>query len=426
MGTIRKLEPGKPMLPRRKRAAAYCRVSRETERLLHSLSAQVSYYSALIQKNPEWEYAGVYVDEGISGTGTAARSEFQRLLADCEAGRVDIILTKSVSRFARNTVDLLETVRRLKTIGVEVRFEEQNISTLGNDGELMLTILASFAQEESVSQSRNIRWSKQKTAEKGEMTNTSVPYGYRYDKEAGGPVIIPEQAEVVRMIFRDYTVDGLTVYDITEKLNASNVPAQRGEHWQACTVRRMLRNINYTGNMLLGKYYSQDALNHRRIKNAGEQPMYFVEDSHQAIIDRETYDKAQAELDRCSALGRLANPNITCNHYTGKIICRGCGRPFGRCVNKMRGGTRIPVWSCKKPGGKCMTPGILESELDGMLAEQLGLAAFDPDRFSEQIDRIEVGLDDIITFFFRDGRVTTRQFIRRKKSPLMTRRKADG
>ena len=149
MRKIRKIEPAAPLLVQKKKVAAYARVSMESERLMHSLSAQVSFYSSLIQGNPEWEYAGVYVDSGVSGTSMAGRTEFKRLLADCEAGRVNIILTKSISRFARNTVDLLETVRHLKELGVEVRFEKENINSLSEDGELMLTLLASFAQEES-------------------------------------------------------------------------------------------------------------------------------------------------------------------------------------------------------------------------------------------------------------------------------------
>lgn len=174
MGRIRKIEPPVAQRKPKKKVAAYARVSRDTERLLHSFSAQVSYYSALIQRNPDWEYAGVYADEGITGTSTDARVEFQRMMRDCDEGKIDIILTKSISRFTRNTVDLLTAIRHLKDIGVEVRFEEQNISTFSGDGELMLTILASFAQEESISMSANIQWAKRKQAEKGIMTNTVV------------------------------------------------------------------------------------------------------------------------------------------------------------------------------------------------------------------------------------------------------------
>lgn len=184
MRKITKLERRTPALPSRKRVAAYARVSKDTERLMHSVSEQVSYYSKLIQKNPEWEYAGVYADKGITGTLTSMRDEFQRMLSDCEAGKIDIILTKSISRFARNTVDLLETVRHLKSIGVEVRFEKEKINTFSEDGELMLSLLASFAQEESMSISENSKWGIRKRFESGEIgaANKHI-LGYRYDDE---------------------------------------------------------------------------------------------------------------------------------------------------------------------------------------------------------------------------------------------------
>ena len=174
MRKIIKIEPTEPVLPRRKRVAAYARVSMECERLMHSMSAQISYYSELIQKNPEWEYAGVYADNFISGTETKKRQEFQRMISDCEKGLIDIILCKSISRFARNTVDLLETIRHLKDIGVEVRFEKENINSLSGDGELMLTILASFAQEESRSLSENVKWGIRKRFEKGAFSISNL------------------------------------------------------------------------------------------------------------------------------------------------------------------------------------------------------------------------------------------------------------
>ena len=205
MRKITRLEPKKTALPTRKKVAAYARVSKDTERLLHSASAQVSYYSELIQKNPEWEYAGVYVDCGITGTLTYKRDEFKRMLTDCEAGKIDIILTKSISRFARNTVDLLETVRHLKSIGVEVRFEKEGIHSFSEDGELMLSLLASFAQEESRSISENVKWGIHKRFKSGEIgvANKHI-LGYQYDEEQKKYIIIPEEAESVRWMFQMY------------------------------------------------------------------------------------------------------------------------------------------------------------------------------------------------------------------------------
>lgn len=180
MRKINKIEPTLPVLPTRKKVAAYARVSVETERLHHSLSAQVSYYSELIQANPEWEYVGVYADDGITGTKTSKREEFQRMLDDCEAGKIDIILTKSISRFARNTVDLLETVRHLKELGIEVRFEKENINSLSGDGEVMMTLLASFAQEEITSLSNNVKWGVRKRMEQGILKNGRISSVFRW------------------------------------------------------------------------------------------------------------------------------------------------------------------------------------------------------------------------------------------------------
>lgn len=202
MRKITKIESTKIELPKLKRVAAYARVSVEKERTMHSFSAQVSFYNNLIQKNPEWEYVGVYADLGISGTGTKKRSEFNRLIDDCEKGKIDIILTKSISRFARNTVDLLKTVRYLKDLGIEVRFEKENINSLSGDGELMLSILASFAQEESISISNNIKWSTRKRFQKGIPNGKFYIYGYRWSDDH--LVVEPKEAEIVKLIYSNY------------------------------------------------------------------------------------------------------------------------------------------------------------------------------------------------------------------------------
>ena len=199
MPKISRIEPTVPAIKQLKKVAAYARVSMQSERMMHSISAQVSYYSKLIQKNPDWKYAGVYADDFISGTNTVKRDEFNRMLADCEEGKIDIILTKSISRFARNTVDLLETVRDLKAKGIEVRFEKENINSKSGDGELMLSILASFAQEESRSISENIRWATKKRFEQGIPNGKFRIFGYRWDRDQ--LVIEPNEAAVVKRIF---------------------------------------------------------------------------------------------------------------------------------------------------------------------------------------------------------------------------------
>lgn len=244
MRKISRIEPSVPTLKPKKKAAGYARVSMESERLMHSLSAQVSYYSSLIQKNPEWEYAGVYADNFVSGTGTAKRDEFNRMIADCEAGKINIILTKSISRFARNTVDLLETVRHLKNIGVEVRFERERISSMSGDGELMLTILASFAQEESRSISDNVKWGTRKRFEQGIPNGRFRIFGYRWEEDR--LVIEPEEAAVVRRIFQNF-LDGKSRLETERELEAEGIRSINGCVMRDSNIKQILTNITYTG-----------------------------------------------------------------------------------------------------------------------------------------------------------------------------------
>ena len=258
MQTITKLE-GPAKLKKQKRVAAYARVSKATDRTLHSLSTQISYYNDLIQKTPGWEFAGVYADEAIPGTRTDIRDEFQRMLADCEAGKIDIVLTKSISRFARNTVDLLEAVRHLKGLGVEVRFEKENIRSLDTDGELMLTVLASFAQAEVETMSQNIKWTIQKRFRNGQLNGCCSFLGYRWDDANKQLVVEPEEAETVRRIFNMYK-DGSSLQNIVDVLHSDGITSARGKSFTKTTISNVLRNITYTGNLLLQKTYSADPL----------------------------------------------------------------------------------------------------------------------------------------------------------------------
>jgi DNA invertase Pin-like site-specific DNA recombinase len=261
----------------------------ETERLHHSLSAQVSYYSNLIQSNPEWEYAGVYADNAVTGTKSSSREDFQRMLADCEAGKIDIILTKSISRFARNTVDLLETVRHLKELGIEVRFEKEHINSLSGDGEVMLTLLASFAQEEITSLSENVKWGTRKRFEQGIPNGRFSIYGYRW--EGDQLVIEPEEAEIVRLIYENF-LKGLSAETTEKQLEEMGVKSMKGMHFSNSSIRAILKNITYTGNLLFQKEYSLDPISKKTRRNQGELPQYFVENTHEAIIPMETYGVA--------------------------------------------------------------------------------------------------------------------------------------
>jgi site-specific DNA recombinase len=244
MAEITKIEPKGRPVRKLKKVAAYARVSMDTERLEHSLSAQVSYYSNLIQKNPEWVYAGVYSDNGISGTKTEKRHGFQEMVKDADDGKIDIILTKSISRFARNTVDLLETVRHLKNIGVEVRFEKEHINSLSSDGELMLSILASFAQEESRSISDNVKWGTRKRFEQGIPNGKFRIYGYRW--EGDQLIVIPEEAAIVKRIFQNF-LDGKSRLETEKEFAAEGITTRQGCRWVDSNIKQVLTNIKVTG-----------------------------------------------------------------------------------------------------------------------------------------------------------------------------------
>lgn len=271
--------------------AAYARVSSGKDAMLHSLSAQVSYYSDLIQKHSGWQYAGVYADEALTGTKDN-RENFQRLLADCRARKVDMVITKSISRFARNTVTLLETVRDLKTMGVDVFFEEQNIHSLSADGELMLTILASYAQEESLSASENQKWRIKRNFENGMPWNGTM-LGYRY--ENGTLIIEPSEAETVNRIFTEYLAgSGMTA--IAKRLNADGIPTRYGNAWGKASIKAVLQNYSYTGNLLLQKSRRMDHLTKRDAPNNGELPQYHVQGCHEAIIPLRSFNAVQEEM----------------------------------------------------------------------------------------------------------------------------------
>lgn len=381
MPKITRIEPGIKSLPAKKKVAAYARVSKDTERLMHSVSAQVSYYSDLIQKNPEWEYAGVYADSGITGTLVAGRGEFGRMLDDCEAGKIDIILCKSISRFARNTVDLLNTVRHLKDIGIEVRFEKEQINSMSGDGELMLSILASFAQEESRSISENVKWGIHKRFKNGEIgaANKHI-LGYRYDDEQKKYVIIPEEAESVRWMFQMY-IDGVTLRDIADRMNNAGIHTTLGNDFQEASVRQLIFNEVYAGDIRRQKCYVEDPITKRKVPNQGELPQYYMTDCHEAIIDRKTYAKVKAEMERRAS---LLNPTYC---FTGKIKCGNCGMNFTRRKSTVKGKEYV-AWFCrakKEPGMACTSHNYSEDTLTKACAEMMGTDGFDEEAFSESV-----------------------------------------
>ena len=295
--TVECIKVDAPAKPNIKKVAAYCRVSSGKDAMLHSLSTQVSYYSGLIQNHADWSYCGVYSDEAITGT-KSDRPGFQRMLKDCEAGKIDLILTKSISRFSRNTVTFLQTIRKLKSIGIDVFFEEQNIHSIDGSGELMTTILSSFAQEESHSVSQNMKWRIKKNFEEGIPWNNAL-LGYRLKGDRYE--LIPEEADTVRRIFREY-LSGFGKTKIANGLTADGIPTRFGGPWHPNTVGKILRNETYTGNLLLQKTFIEDHITKKKRINNGERPKYLVESSHEAIIPPETFEAVQKELQKRSEI----------------------------------------------------------------------------------------------------------------------------
>ncbi len=419
MKTIKKIDVKRIVPPTRKRVAAYARVSMESDRLAHSLSAQISYYNDLIQNNPEWEFAGVYADSFVSGTSVERRAEFQRMIRDCEDGKIDIILTKSISRFARNTVDLLKTVRRLKELGIEIQFEKESIRSLSGDGELMLTLLASFAQEESRSISENVKWGTRKRFEKGIPNCHFKVFGYRWEGEH--LVIIPEEAEIVKRIYQNF-LDGKSRLETEKEFAAEGITTRRGYHWSDHSIKTVLTNITYTGNLLLQKEFVEDPITKKHVKNTGQLPQYFVENTHEAIIDMKTFRYVQDEMKRRQKLGPLANKSLNITCFTRKIRCSKCGCFFTRCTRSIKikyfstlqhTNGHYYVWDCgrhRMNTSLCETSEIPEILLKKCCTEVLGLDEFDEQIFSKRIERIDVPYKGLLIFNFTEGEVLSKEW----------------
>lgn len=337
---------------RQKRVAAYCRVSTDSEEQLTSYTNQMKVYSEMIAANKEWEFAGLYADAGISGTRADKRPQFQKMIDDCHKGKIDMIITKSVSRFARNTVDCLDYVRSLKEIGVGIYFEEQNIDTLKSDSELYLVIYAGFAQSESESISKNITWTRRKNFEDGKvsfMYNRML--GYRKGED-GNPEIVPEEAGIVRRIF-DMYLSGKTTDEISEIMQAEKIVIpEKKLTFSKSMIIRMLKNEKYCGDAILQKTVTLDPISKKRKINEGEAPMWLVENSHPAIITREMFNKIQEESARRKAKTPVSEKTaMTASGKYSKyalsevLICGECGSRFKRVTWNIRGKRRI-VWRC--------------------------------------------------------------------------------
>ena len=396
------------------RVAAYARVSSGKDEMLHSLSAQISYYNELIQSNKDWLFCGVFADANKTGT-KSDREEFTKLIDLCREGKINLIITKSISRFARNTVTLLETVRELKNIGVDILFEEQNIHTLSAEGELLLTVLASFYQEESRSVSENLKWRIRHGFEKGIPTPV-VMLGYKLNAN-DMLEIIPNEAEIVRMIFEDY-LNGMGQNMIANKLNQQGIRTKLGNEWDHAAVRRILQNEKYCGDLLLQKFYKENHLTKRKMKNDDVLPKYFVENDHEPIIDRETFEKAQELLNEKKAYApktpALPSP------FTKILVCGGCGKNYRRRTTRSKKKWICPTYNFK---GKEYCPTakqIPEETIISVCCEVLGLTEFDDTIFADKIEKIIVTQPNELLFKFRDGHEQTAHWKDRSRSESWT------
>ncbi len=351
----------------KRRAAAYARVSTDKDEQFTSYEAQVDYYTQYIMKRSDWEFVKVYTDEGISALGTKKRDGFNEMIADALAGKIDLIITKSVSRFARNTVDSLVTIRKLKEKGVEVFFEKENIYSMDGKGELLLTIMSSLAQEESRSISENVTWGQRKRFSDGKV---SLPYKrfLGYDKapvKDDPPVVNREQAEIVRRIYTRF-MQGQTSCGIARELIAEGIPTPGGKtNWQKTTIESILSNEKYRGSARLQKCFTVDFLTKTRKVNEGEVPQYYVEHSHEPIINPDEWDAVQDELKRRKAIGRSYSGKSV---LSSKLVCGECGHWYGsKCWHSNDPKYRTVIWQCngKYAGGKpvCTTPHIAEEDV---------------------------------------------------------------
>lgn len=330
VGSRKQVAEEKPKL----RVAAYCRVSTDRDEQESSYEAQVEHYTEFIDRNPEWQLAGIYADDGISGTNTKKREEFNRMIEDCMAAKIDMVITKSISRFARNTLDCLKYIRQLKEKNISVYFEKENINTMDAKGEVLLTIMASLAQQESQSLSQNVKLGLQFRYQAGKVqVNHNRFLGYTKDAE-GNLIIIPEEAEIIMRIYREY-LGGASMFQIGRGLEADGIKTAAGNaYWLQSTLKKILTNEKYIGDALLQKTYTVDFLNKKRVQNNGIVPQYYVENSHPPIIPRDLYMQVQEEIVRRANLhsGKQRKKRVYSSKYalSSIVYCPKCGDIYRR------------------------------------------------------------------------------------------------
>ena len=390
VGNTSRRQEDKPKL----RVAAYCRVSTDSDEQASSYETQVEHYTEYIKKNPEWEFAGIYADDGISGTNTKKREEFNRMIEACKAGEIDMIITKSISRFARNTLDCLKYIRMLKDKNIPVFFEKESINTMDAKGEVLLTIMASLAQQESQSLSQNVKMGLQFRYQNGQVqVNHNHFLGYTKDRE-GNLVIDPEQAEVVKRIYREY-LEGSSMDKIAKGLEKDGILTGAGKKkWWTSTINKILRNEKYIGDALLQKTYTTDFLNKTRVKNNGIVPQYYVENNHEAIIPKDIFLRVQEELVRRRVVKTSANGkkrSYSCNHcFAQLVICGECGEMFRRIHWNNRGCKSI-VWRClsrlEATGMECHARTVNETVLENVVVQAINTLLGDKSTYQAQLQQ---------------------------------------
>jgi len=370
------------------RVAAYCRVSTDSDEQATSYDAQIEHYTAYINGHPDWTLAGIYADDGISGTNTKKREEFNRMIDECMAGSIDMVITKSISRFARNTLDCLKYIRQLKEKNIPVFFEKENINSMDSKGEVMLTIMASLAQQESQSLSQNVKLGLQYRYQQGDIqVNCNRFLGFSKD-ENKRLIVVPEEAEIIKRIYREY-LEGASMLKIKRGLEADGILNGAGnEKWHTSNINQILRNEKYIGDALLQKTYTTDFLTKTRVKNHGVVPQYYVENSHEAIIPREIFMRVQEELIQrrivhTSPNGK--NRTFSCIHcFSNMIVCGGCGEVFRR-VHWNNRGKKSVVWRCvsrlENTGLFCEARTVLEITLEQVMVTAINQALCDKDHF---------------------------------------------
>ena len=406
-----------PKIPHREKAlrvAAYCRVSSDKDAMLHSLSAQVSYFSECIQKHNGWIFCGVYYDEAKTGTKDN-RQGFMALLERCKKGEIDMILTKSVSRFSRNALTLLATVRELKALCVSVQFDEENINTLTEDGEFMLSLIASVAQEESRSASDNQKWRIQKCYERGEDVNTVNILGY----DASKCHLTPNKEEAV-IINEIYTriANGESYTSIAKSLNRRGIKGKCGGIWTSFKISRIAGNERYIGDCLLQKKYVNNHLEKKLCTNHGERPMYYAENTHEGIVPRELYLEVQSiRSSRKQMFCNTAKPQKY--HFTGMIQCENCGKNYRRVV--WRGKV---YWNCptyiNEGKAACWSKKIPQDILESVSTEVLGLEQFDATALLNSIKRITVPTRGCLRYYFKNGSCIDKYWSNKPRSASWT------